>query len=271
MRKLTLKHAAACILCFSFFFFPFYLEAQAPEGRRSLDEIFPGLEENEKKEVFSEAGLIRSYERDEPLKLIPAPSSGIDLQSAVMRSKPSYLAESLLVVPYGGKNLDRIDAYNAAGNIRGLKGRLYHSFTRQANIPLFEDATRIESPDRNNSIPDPPPASELPVSDTVYIRLKDVNFGNCDYRAALSSSSYGVTCNLTNYKTITYIFFTVMKEERFSAILYMEPLEEGMLIYSVAGTDASNFVASKIDIPSAIEKRLAVFIGWISDGVKSAK
>jgi hypothetical protein len=60
-----------------------------------------------------------------------------------------------------------------------------------------------------------------------------------------------------------------MKEEKFSAILYMEPLTEGMLVYSVAGADASDFIASKIDIPSAISKRLAVFIGWISDDLKT--
>jgi hypothetical protein len=62
-----------------------------------------------------------------------------------------------------------------------------------------------------------------------------------------------------------------MKEEKFLAILYMEPLTEGMLIYSMAGADASDFIASKIDIPSAISKRLAVFIGWIRDGIVSAK
>jgi hypothetical protein len=167
--------------------------------------------------------------------------------------------------------LNKLDAYNALGKIRDLTGRLYHSHSRNEEIPLFEDATRLESSRRNNPIQDPPPARELPLSETIYLRLKDVNFGNSYYRADISTSLHGITYNLTNYRSLSYLFFTVIREERFSAILYLEPLVEGMLVYSVAGADASNFISSRIDIPSAISKRLAVFIGWVSDNVKAVR
>jgi hypothetical protein len=62
-----------------------------------------------------------------------------------------------------------------------------------------------------------------------------------------------------------------MPEEKFQANLYLEPLDEGMLIYSLAGTDVSDFIANRIDIPSAISKRLAVFIDWVSDGIKATR
>jgi hypothetical protein len=203
-----------------------------------------------------------------PLELVPAPGSGIDLRSALMRTG-SYLAESLMVVPYTGKILNRLDAYNALGKIRDLKGRMYNSYSR-GETPLFEDATRLESAQRNNPIPDPPPAAFLPSSETVYMRLKDANFGNSYYRADISVNQYGVTCNLANYRNLTYLFFTVMKEESFSAVLYIEPLAQGTLVYSVASAETSDFVANRIDIPSAIGKRLAVFIGWAADGLKTA-
>jgi len=239
-----------------------------PGPLRSFDELFPGLGAEQKKAVFSEDGFIRSFDKNEPLGLIPASGSGINLRGAIMIKQPSYLAESLLVVPYPGRTLTMLDAYNALGKIRDLKGRLYHSHTRNAEIPLFEDATRIESAKKTNPISDPQAARVIPPSETVYIRLKDVNFGNSYYRAEFSTGPYGVTYNLTNFKDLSYILFTVMKAERFTAILYMEPLVEGMLVYSVAGADASDFIANKISLPSAIEKRLAVFIGWISDGIK---
>jgi len=235
---------------------------------RSFDELFPGLGAEQRKEVFSEDGFIHSLDKNEPLGLIPASGSGINLRGAIMVKQPSYLAESLLVVPYPGRTLTMLDAYNALGKIRDLKGRLYHSHTRNAEIPLFEDATRIESAKKTNPIPDPQDAKTLPSSETVYIRLKDVNFGNSYYRAEFSTGPYGVSYNLTNFKNLSYLLLTVMKEESFTAILYMEPLAEGMLVYSVAGADASDFIANRISLPSAIEKRLAVFIGWISDGIK---
>jgi len=257
-------------LCLLAFFFPPLASAQTTY--RSLDRIFPGLTENQIKAVHSEEGLIRSLKKNEPLGLIPASDSGINLHLAVLKAKPSYLAEAIFVVPYTEKVYSKLDAYNALGRIRGLKGRTYRSYTRKAEVPLFEDATRIESEKRTaNAIPDPPPAKVIPPSETVYIRLKDANFGTSFYKSELSESPYGVTFSLTNFKNLTYLLFTVMKEEKFSAILYLEPLAEGILLYSVTGADASDFIASKIDVPSAIEKRMAVFIGWVIDELRTAR
>jgi hypothetical protein len=255
-----------------FFFLLFFLPLVVwANPLRSFDEIFTGLGEAQRREVFGDEGLIRSIKRNEKLEFIPAPGSGIDLAGVIRKENPSYLAESLLVIPYQGRVLDRLDIYNALGRIGDLKGRLYHSHTRNAEVALFEEATRIESERNTKAVADPPPARILPSSETVYIRLKDVNFGNSYYRGNMSVSPYGVTYNITNFRNISYLVFTVMKEGRFSAVLYMEPLAEGMLIYSMAGADASDFIAGLIDIPSAISKRLAVFIGWISDGLKAVK
>ena len=231
---------------------------------RSFDSIFPRISESQKKEVFSEGGYIESYGKNEPLQILPAPGSGINILDELMKKKPSYLAESLVLVPYTGRELTKLDAYNALGKIRDLKGRLYRSYSKGAT-PLFEDATRIESQSKTNPIPDPPPAKTLPSSETVFIRLKDANFGNSYYRGTISTTPYGLSYTLTNFKNLTYLVMTVMKEEKFTAILYMEPLTEGMMIYSLAGADASDFIAGKVHIPTAISKRLEVFVAWISD------
>jgi hypothetical protein len=256
-----------CFILILFFFPLCEIEAQ-----RSFDELLPGFGESRKSELYSEGGLIRTLKKNERPEFIPLPEAGFDLIGVVMKTKPSYIAESLLVIPYGEKKLTRLDAYNALGKVRDLKGRLYHSFTRDAEVALFEDATRIEGPHKNTSLPDPPPAAELPALDTretVFLRLKDINFGNSYYRGELSLSQHGVSYQLTNFRNLSYLLFTVMKEEKFTAVLYMEPLAEGMLIYSVAGADASDFIAGKVHIPSAISKRLAVFIAWLSDGLKA--
>jgi hypothetical protein len=236
---------------------------------RSFDELFPRFEAIQKREAFSEGGIIRSLEPREPLTLSPSSNSGIDLADRIKAKGYPYLTESLLVVPYSAKQLGLLDAYNALGAVRNLKGRQYHSHTRNSEIALFEEAVRLESDRRNNPIPDPPPASSLPSKETVYIRLKDVNFGNTDYRAEIAPQGSGLLYTLTNYRTMTYLFFPVMREEKFTAFLYMEPLTEGMLVYSVAGADVSDFVAKQIDIPSAISKRLAVFVSWIVDGLNN--
>jgi hypothetical protein len=244
---------------------------EAAKLTRSFDELFPDIDKTRKKEAFGPDGLVYSKRINENLEFIPAAGSGIDLLTMIMKTNPSYITESLLVVPYEEKLFSRLDAYNSLGKVSDLKGRLYRSHTRNAEVPLFEDATRIESAQKNNPVPDPQPATELPRSETVFLRLKDVNFGNSFYRGDISVSQNGIIYSLTNFKNLSYLFFPVIKEEKFAAVLYMEPLDEGLLVYGMAGADASDFVANRIDIPSAINKRLAVFIGWIRDGLIAAR
>jgi hypothetical protein len=260
------KHLYLFLAGFLLWLFPVYSQIVNSQAR-SFYDIFPNLREEYRTPVFA-GGVILSPPRNGSLVLLPAPGAGIDLPDRI-RARYPYLTESLLVIPYRTRTLGILEAYNALGKVRDLKGRTYNSHTRNQEVALFEDASRMESATRNNPIPDPPPALIVPSSETVYIRLKDVNFGNSYYRADITPTGRGLLYSLTNYRTITYLIFTVMSVENFSAYLYMEPVAEGMLIYSVAGANVSNFIAGQIDVPSAIAKRLAVFIDWISDGLRA--
>ena len=246
-------------------------EASPASPLRSFSELFPGISEEQKSAIFSEEGLIRVMERGERLELVPASSSGIDLHSQIVQREHNFLTEIVLVVPHPGEKLDKLDAYNALIPIRGLSGLLFHSHSRQEMVPLFEDATRIESERRTTPIPDPPPATQLPSQETIFVRLRDVNFGNTFYRGEFARSRYGIIYRLTNFRTIRFLLFPVLREENLSATLYMEPINEGMLIYIVAGADVSNFVANRIHIPSAIAKRGEVFLTWVRDALRAIR
>jgi hypothetical protein len=81
----------------------------------------------------------------------------------------------------------------------------------------------------------------------------------------------GLRYSLSNNKSLTYFLIPVIKEEKFTAQLYFEPIQEGILIYGLAGADVSNFVSSRIDMASAISKRLAVIISWVADEITKQK
>jgi hypothetical protein len=263
-----LKFLVLPFLSLFIFFLPADIGAEI-NSLRSFSELFPLLGESRKKEAFSDEGTIRTVKKNESLEFLPAPGSGIDLYGTIMKANPAYLAESLLVIPYHGKVFTRLDAYNALGKISDLKGRIYHSYTRDADVPLFQEATRLENEKSGKAVPDPiVPSRELPNAETLFIRLKDINFGNCYYRTDMSVTPFGLTYKITNTKNITYLLFTVLREDKFNSILYIEPLTEGMLIYSMAGADASDFISGMIDIPSAISKRLMVFLSWIKDNLQ---
>ena len=236
---------------------------------RAFDSIFPNLDNDIRAAIFGD-GYLKSSRRTTGFNLIGrASTSDIAPQiiNAVLDKGPGYVVESISVIPGEPGDITLLDVYNALGNIRDLKGRLYDSHTRAQAVPLFEDATRIMNDRQSTAIPDPPPARLIPRNETVFIRLRDANFGNSFYRGEMALIQNGLYYTLTNFRSLTYLFVPVIREEKFIAQLYFEPINEGTLIYSIAGADISDFFASRIHVDSAISKRLGVITSWAIDGI----
>ena len=242
---------------------------------RSFDDIFPGLNQVYKSAAFSDSGYVKSSRKTNPSDLICTSrlSTGLDPQilNSVPSKNPGYLVESINVIPANPSGISLLDIYNALGNISALKGKLYNSATKKQEVPLFEDATRILSEKQTTAIPDPPPSRTLPSAETVYLRLKDSNFGNSYYRGEIKLYQNGLRYYMSNFKSLTYLLIPVIKEGNFTAQLYIEPITEGILIYSISGAEISDFYASKISMDSAIRKRLAVIVSWAADGITGQK
>jgi hypothetical protein len=239
-------------------------------GPRSFDDIFPGLDKPVRERVFSDSPYLSSFDKKTAYNLLNAPGLDAQISAGIIMSRPTILIESLALIPYDrGVPLELVDVYNSLRNIRDLKGRLYHSATRDEDVPLFEDATRIEGQNKTGPVRDPAPKSSMPEAETIYIRLKDVNFGNSYYRGDIVLNHHGFLYTLSNYRDLTYLLFPVIKAEKFTVRFYFEPLREGLLIYSISGADVSDFIASRIDIPSAIQKRLEVIFAWMHDGIRN--
>ena len=243
---------------------------------RSFDEIFSSISTNIRNQIFSGSGYLRTIEKSDGSNFnvsSPAIGSGISpvIINDVIGKNPPYIAESILVIPAVSGSLTLLNVYNALGNIRGLRGRLYFSATRNREVPLFEDATRIRSERQTTAIADPAPSGSLPQSETVFIRLRDDNFGNTYYRGQMSLIQNGLCYSLTNFRNMNFILIPVIREGNFTAQLYFEPIREGVLIYSLAGADVSDFVASQVHISSAIAKRLEVIVAWAAEGILQRK
>ncbi|MDR1972059.1 MAG: hypothetical protein LBQ46_09070 [Treponema sp.] len=266
MRKRSFSFFCAIFVSSVVYLFPQNsADGLAQSSLRSIDEIFPALDAEVRAKAFSSEGYFASY-RNNPQTL---EASGIDprFRSGIGRLKPSVVAESLAVIPYPSGPMAPVDIYNGLRHISALGGRLYHSETRKADIPLFEESTRLENSRRTSVKEDPPPLSSLPGSETIYIRVKDANFSYSYYQVEVKKEERGFTYSLSNNRDLSYIFFPVIKAGCFVAQFYFEPVKEGVLIYNISGAEVSDFVASKIDIPSAIQKRLEVILGWAIDGV----
>jgi len=247
------------------FYLAFPVTALPP---RSFNELFPSLQRDRRQKAFSVDGYRRAFTRNESQSIIPGPLSGVNLFSVVAEKKPSHFIEALLVVPYNGAPFTLLEAYNALGKIGEIKNYSYFSSSRNANIHIFEDSSRIESDKKTRAIPDPRPSRTYPASEEVFVYLKDRHFGNLYVRGDLTTNQYGLTYSLTNFRAIRFLLIPIMKAEKFSAILYIEPCKEGMVVYGMAAIDVPDFLAARIDIASSIEIRLNALIDWLKQGLK---
>jgi hypothetical protein len=255
--------AAALVFCV---LTPVPPQSAARGKLRSLGDVYPNLGGKERGEVFSEEGFQYSGKGSEGPEFLPRTDGNPNIAALFAGKKTAFIIESLRLVPE--KKAELLAVYNALGKIRNLKNRAYHSASRDDYVPLFEDAVRVESARKLSPLPDPPDAAAVPASETIFVRLKDVNFGTCYYEITLTGNGRAILCVLSNFKSINYSIFPVMKERAFTAALYIEPAQEGLLVYSAASADVSDFIAERISITSALRKRLDVITGWVIDGIK---
>jgi hypothetical protein len=242
-----------------------FLSALLPAEPRKLAELFTGTDAAIL-ESAREGGYSHSMKDSGPGSLTVRPIDEINISRYVLQSSPPYIIESLLVLK-NDRAVTKLDVYNALCRINTLKGREYFSSTRGRKAVLFEDASRVVSASNLKKEKDPVYVSSMPPEETMFVMVKDANFGNCYYRAEIRSYGKGIRYSLTNFKSINYII-PVIKQEKLLIQLYIEPLSEGVLIYGLTGVDAADFAEKRVDIPSTITKRLEVIYGWIWDNIK---
>jgi len=233
---------------------------------RSFNTVFPNLSPRQRVTAMSLNGLRNYFLREESPTFLPNPDLGIDLIDSVLQKNPSHLIEALAVVPYNGRELDLLDIYNALGRIEKIKDQ---SVILNGNrFYVFTESTRIESSRNRRAISDPTPAAALPFSETMYLRLKEITMGNLFIRGEIAISMYGITYSMTNFTDVRYYLVPIMRAERYVTIIYLEPVTEGILIYSVTGFYLPGFIADRVNLNPNINRRIRIFINWITDGLR---
>jgi len=233
---------------------------------RSFDELFPSFSARDRRTALSNNGIRHFFTRNDASRITPNPELEIDLFSGVMEKNPSHLIEALVVVPYNEKEFDLLDIFYALGRIENIKD--YFVTINDYEFYPFTESTRLVSNRNRRAAPDPLPATTLPFSETIYARLKEYSMGNLFLKIDTSVSIYGLTYKITNFTDIMYYIIPVMKAERYLTIIYLEPIKEGVLIYSVTGFYLPNFIAERVNITSSVNRRVQIFTNWIIDGLR---
>jgi len=236
-------------------------------GTRSFSDIYPNLSRSQRRLVMSsEGGLRYAFEAEEAPTLLPDPDAKIDLYSKVMARKPSHIVEALVLAPYEERELDFLDIYNALGQIGEIQNQEVLNRSGR-NINTFEETTRLNNARSRRPIPDPPPREALPYSETIYVRFVDKYIGDLYIRGTISIGLYGIMYDMTNFRDVTFSLFSIMKAERFSAIIYLEPVKEGILIYSMSGIYLPGFLVGRVNLTPNMNRHVSVLLKWVMQGL----
>ncbi|HRU28528.1 MAG TPA: hypothetical protein P5082_06165 [Treponema sp.] len=240
---------------------------------RSFFEVYPKPQNLLLQRAISDEGVLLIKENQiglDALEYIPQINDDLHLETIFQTRNLTFLIESVKVIitPKESVNNSLQAVYFALQNVQTLKGRLYHSYTKNKDIPLFNDAYRIESLQTKKKIPDPQNLQITTIqNEQMFLMLDDANFGKSYYQAEITPMKKGILYTLTNVRSLNFGILPVVGEKKLIVRLYIEPLVEGLLIYSIAGADIPKIISSQVHMPSAIRKRLDVFIDWLVDGL----
>jgi hypothetical protein len=244
----------------------------ALSAQRRFDDLFPALPAEIKSAAFTPEGFTSCV--TDPARLAIASDVSAAMFSGTFAANIasgsfSYISENLLVIPHPENRAVTLpDIYDSLQHVRAMTTVKYHSFTRKKWVPLFESAYRIESPERQTALPDPT-SSNIPQTETLYIKVKDINLGSTIYRSDLAAIGSALLYTITNHKASALFLVTVIRPEGFVSRIYLEPLAEGTLVYCVACIHVPAFVDRMIDMPSALKKRLDVLTEWALAGLNA--
>jgi hypothetical protein len=256
-RALTRPAAASAALTFLL-----ALPLFAAPTARPLSALYPKLDPATLKSARSPGGYSAQAE-GAPL-LLPNGEAGAAIARTLEGKKSSFLVETLSLIP-GYEAGSKLELFNSMTRFRSLSGVTYASKSKGKGTVLFSDVTRISDPRKAASFPDEAAAS-LPERATFYIRLKDVNFGPSYYKAELDTRAPGIVFALSNVRPLSYFLMPVVAEGGFFCIFYVEPVQEGLLVYGVSGGVVSSAVAKHVNIRSAVRKRTTAIAGWLASG-----
>lgn len=234
--------------------------------QRHFSDLFPAISAERQKAAFSSERYLYYGNKSENLTIVPKTGERLNVSKSSLGKNPGFFVEALQVVPQ--KNISLLRIFNALEKIRNLKGKTYYSAASKKNTPLFSDAVRVEGPKRINSfLPDPPMAATMPLDKSMYVRVTDARFGNCYFEISFKTDNQGILYKIDNFKTLTFGPIPVVKEKAMTVLLYIEPIEEGLVLYCLAGAEVSDFITKYVDIPSALNKRMEIFIKWLLEGI----
>lgn len=214
--------------------------------------------------------LVRVYRSDEePVQF---------LQSSIARDRIERIAENFNIT-IGSEVLKHIDlpsedledpedllrrAYNQLMAISTMEGIEYYSHSRETMRLLFELSHRVQNRDSKDPVPDLYFRSRLPATRTIYVRQKDLTFGDNHYSITYHREDGLVWAEMTNLNQLWYGIIPVIGPGSVKFIFALAPSDEGLYFYAHALVDVFTLLGMEERAGNSFSSRIEALSQWFS-------
>lgn len=180
--------------------------------------------------------------------------------------------ESLRYIPLTERDGDAVSigeltVYNILRSISRMQGIEYYSERRNRMRVLFEQSYTVAEAGGDNRIADRHVTS-IPTEDILYARQEDGTFGDHAYAITYRRHASGLSLDLTNLDPLRYGFFPAVSERGLRIVLFVTPVDEGVLVYSIALADVPRIPVFTGRVAISFENRLIAVTNWLSSELR---
>jgi hypothetical protein len=190
------------------------------------------------------------------------------LREAAEVLEPSFLVESLFLYPkpqgaaagsWSGD--ERTALYNGSLSISTLAGIQYFSTSRNALRTFYETSAVIDGP-RGKPLADPfftQPPAEL----TLYVRQKDLTFGDNIYQYTYYAQPGALICLMENTTTMAAGIIPAVGKNKLRSVIALFDAGEHLLIYCASMARAASLPGMNQRVSASFSTRLEAILKWV--------
>ncbi|MDR2767501.1 MAG: hypothetical protein LBB82_04150 [Treponema sp.] len=186
---------------------------------------------------------------------------------------PSFFGESLARYqkPRAGEwsAAERAGLYNSALALSTLTGLQYYSASRRQMRTFYETSSIVSGPDGKTPRPDPR-YGEPPPELTVYVRQKDLSFGDNIYQYRYIARSDCFIFIQENLTAMSYGIIPVVGKNRLRSLVAVFDAGDSLLIYTVSMAKAASVPGLADRVSKSFGNRAEAILNWFTAQAESA-
>jgi hypothetical protein len=224
------------------------------------------LSDQTMRELSAKGTLIRYFQNQDALRLLPKAGLAADLAADVKDFGPTVAVEVLRLIPDAppapSGASGKLMLLNALCSVSTMKGITYWSRSRNKDWVLFRESYAIASPQNTARIPDPA-FSSVPAESEFYSFQEDSTFGKNIYQTSVTDGADCLRVRTLNVSPISFLFITVIPSGSLVTHTLIVPTENALVFYGAALLRSSFPLGDKQARSESLASRLIAMADWL--------